>query len=284
MKYSVVNHAYIDAYGKKLEILKSTPSPRIILLGGSNLAFGIDSKAIADTFGINVVNYGLSMGIGLRVMMLEAPEYCREGDILVISPEYEHFFGNAHGEKTTLCGLALLYPEITHNFDTQNFLLSVSGLKNVISLSTYSILGISSGDDTKEYKNSSLSFNDYGDETQHWYYPSEDIILKTNPIEGDFDESFYSEFITLISELESKGIKVVIVPPAIYDVIYYNHRNSIHLLDMKLAETNWPFSIDPEMMAFPREDMFDTYYHLTKGGVDKRTTLLINILKQQLAL
>jgi hypothetical protein len=53
----------------KHRMLRETSSPRIIFLGGSNLCFGLDSRRIADTFDMPVVNLGLHAGIGLKFMM-----------------------------------------------------------------------------------------------------------------------------------------------------------------------------------------------------------------------
>ena len=49
---------YLQAYNKKCQLLEDTPSPRIIFVGGSNLAFGLDSQRIKDSLNINVINYG----------------------------------------------------------------------------------------------------------------------------------------------------------------------------------------------------------------------------------
>ena len=57
---------YLQAYNKKCQLLEDTPSPRIIFVGGSNLAFGLDSQRIKDSLNINVINYGLHAGIGLK--------------------------------------------------------------------------------------------------------------------------------------------------------------------------------------------------------------------------
>ena len=59
---------YLQAYNKKCQLLEDTPSPRIIFVGGSNLAFGLDSQRIKDSLNINVINYGLHAGIGLKYM------------------------------------------------------------------------------------------------------------------------------------------------------------------------------------------------------------------------
>lgn len=279
-KYSKEKHIYLDEYGEKIQMLRDIPSPRIIFLGGSNLAFGIDSKSVADTFGINVVNYGLQAGIGLKLMMLDAAEYCRKGDILVISPEYEHFFGNAYGEKTTLSVLTLLYPKVVVNFDFQNWFVSVSGLKYAVSVMMGSLINNVSDSGTVDYQYSSMSFNDFGDESSHWSCPSEDLTLKQNSLEGGFDDSYFHQFAESVSALQAGGVEVVIVPPSIYSEFYDHHHDDINLLTGKLAEMQMPFAVAPEKMIFSRDDMFDSYYHLSISGVEKRMTMLIDILRQ----
>src|SRR5690349_24986573 len=49
----------------QLELLENTPSPRIILIGGSNVSFGIDARLMQQTLGIPVINDGLHAGLGL---------------------------------------------------------------------------------------------------------------------------------------------------------------------------------------------------------------------------
>lgn len=280
VKYSKDRHIYLDEYGKKMQMMSDTSSPRIIFLGGSNLAFGIDSKSVADTFGVNVVNYGLQAGVGLRLMMLDAAEYCRKGDILVISPEYEHFFGNAHGEKTTLSVLTLLYPKVVGHFDARNFYVSFSGLKNAVSVMSGSLMNEMSDGGNVGYQYSSLSFNDFGDESRHWTYPSEGLTLEPNSLDDGFDDTYFSQFVASVSALQSDGIEVVIVPPSIYSEFYERHHHDIDLLAGKLAEARMPFAIAPEKMVFPRDEMFDSYYHLSKNGVDKRMALITDALRQ----
>ncbi len=74
----------------QLELLKTTPSPRIILVGGSNVSFGIDAELMQQTLGIPVINDGLHAGLGV-VPLRELQEYLRAGDIVIISLEYHLF-------------------------------------------------------------------------------------------------------------------------------------------------------------------------------------------------
>ena len=59
--------SYLAAILEKDRLIRNTPSPKIILVGGSNLAFGIDSKAIEDSLGLHVVNMGLIFLVLLTV-------------------------------------------------------------------------------------------------------------------------------------------------------------------------------------------------------------------------
>ncbi len=74
----------------QLDLLKNTPSPRIILVGGSNVSFGLDAELMQRTLGIPVINDGLHAGLGI-VPLRELQEYFRAGDIVIISLEYTMF-------------------------------------------------------------------------------------------------------------------------------------------------------------------------------------------------
>lgn len=72
------------------ELLKSVPSPRIILVGGSNVSLGLDAALMQKTLGLPVINDGLHAGLGLAPLR-ELQEYIREGDVIMISLEYDLF-------------------------------------------------------------------------------------------------------------------------------------------------------------------------------------------------
>jgi hypothetical protein len=72
------------------KLLENTPSPRIILAGGSNISFGIDAELMQRSLGIPVINDGLHAGLGLAPLR-ELEQYIREGDVIIISLEYNLF-------------------------------------------------------------------------------------------------------------------------------------------------------------------------------------------------
>lgn len=74
----------------QLELLKNTPSPRIILIGGSNVSFGLDAELMQRSLGIPVINDGLHAGLGIAPLR-ELQEYIRPGDVIIMSLEYQLF-------------------------------------------------------------------------------------------------------------------------------------------------------------------------------------------------
>ena len=99
---------YLAAVLEKDRLIRNAASPKIVLVGGSNLAFGIDSKMMQDSLGKTVVNMGLYAKLGLKYMLAQVRPYIREGDIVVVVPEYDQFYGDfANGDHTL--NTALLY-------------------------------------------------------------------------------------------------------------------------------------------------------------------------------
>ncbi len=81
-------YGYFGALRDKHHRLNALPSPKIVFIGGSNLAFGLDSTLIEQSFHRPVVNMGLCASFGLRFMLEEIKDHINSGDTIVIVPEY----------------------------------------------------------------------------------------------------------------------------------------------------------------------------------------------------
>lgn len=83
---------YTDSYYGVLRSmyrrLQDAEGKRIILIGGSSLAFGVNVSFLeAELDGYTVCPFGLYGTIGTKAMLELAKPYIREGDIVVLSPE-----------------------------------------------------------------------------------------------------------------------------------------------------------------------------------------------------
>ncbi len=94
-------NGYIGAVLDKHERLERTRSPRVILIGGSNLAFGIKSKTLETELGRPVVNMSLHCRFGIDLMLDEIENAIRPGDLVVLSFEYDIFSSPASDNIVT---------------------------------------------------------------------------------------------------------------------------------------------------------------------------------------
>lgn len=88
----------------QLELLSETPSPRIILAGGSNVSFGLDAELMQQKLGIPVINDGLHAGLGVAPLR-ELLDHLRPGDVVILSLEY-HLFSNTDAMEGDLAFLS----------------------------------------------------------------------------------------------------------------------------------------------------------------------------------
>ncbi len=76
----------------KLYRLRSSPSPRLILVGGSNLTMGLDSVVLDKAFDYSVVNMGLHAGVDSEAMWWQIEDAIAPGDIIVFRPGCDAWF------------------------------------------------------------------------------------------------------------------------------------------------------------------------------------------------
>lgn len=70
--------------------LRDAPGPRIVLVGGSGVAFGVDSALMERELpGYSVVNFGMYAALGTTVMLDLSEPYIRAGDIVLLLPEQQ---------------------------------------------------------------------------------------------------------------------------------------------------------------------------------------------------
>lgn len=83
----------------KCRRLDETPGRRIVFIGGSSVAFGIDSGLVERELPeYRAVNFGLYAGLGTRTMLELSRDSLRAGDIVILLPEQQEqalsgFFG-----------------------------------------------------------------------------------------------------------------------------------------------------------------------------------------------
>jgi hypothetical protein len=271
--FPLPENAYNLAIIDKHQILKNTESPRIVLAGGSNVAFGIDSAAIQDMFHIPVVNLGVNAGFGLGRILDDISPMLHRGDILLILPEYNHFTDIWNGGESAFNLIfdarqyRLLFSSMYRLPGNYNEYL-LTHLKTVIARYT--------PPNPKTY--SRYGFNEYGDYVKHLGMENQPIVSAKKL--GSINASYLDHFFQFIDDFTARGITVVLSYPSYEEQSYRNSTALIQELDKTFrAKENLLVISRPESYCFPTRLFYDTTYHLNAEGRTRRTEQVLEDLR-----
>ena len=85
----VYGNTFYGELDDKYDALYSAEGEKIVVVGGSSVAFGYDSKTLSDLFGRPVVNFGLYAALGTKLMLDLSEDAIHEGDIVLLAPELD---------------------------------------------------------------------------------------------------------------------------------------------------------------------------------------------------
>ncbi len=78
---------FLGALGDKYDRLYAIKQPKLVVIGGSSTAFGLDSALLEQHMKMPVVNFGLYATLGTKIMLDLARDAIGEGDIIILAPE-----------------------------------------------------------------------------------------------------------------------------------------------------------------------------------------------------
>ncbi len=84
---SVYSSTFVGVLDEKVERLASIKGKKVVVVGGSSVAFGLDSALMEEHLGMPVVNFGLYAAIGTKAMLDLSLPHIGEGDIVILAPE-----------------------------------------------------------------------------------------------------------------------------------------------------------------------------------------------------
>ncbi|MEO5580607.1 MAG: hypothetical protein ABIR58_08100 [Gemmatimonadaceae bacterium] len=283
---------YLASVLEKDRIIRNTPSPKIILVGGSNLAFGIDSRMLQDSIGMPVVNMGLYAKLGLRYMLAQAKPYIARNDVVVIVPEYEQFYGEfANGDFTLNTALLYAPADRIADFAQSYSLVDVVLRPRVENARRAFMQGLANAvgreDEYFPPQNSAFysrrAFNDRGDMVAHLgqLAPNPDsIFVGEIPPMRQFSEEVITDLNDVARTARSRRAQAYFMFPSYIDRAYAINGASIDSLRRRLArEMIIPIVGTPQDFVFPSRLFFDTRYHLNEDGRRLRTLRTIEFLR-----
>ncbi|WP_291034855.1 hypothetical protein [Dyadobacter sp. 50-39] len=253
-------------------------SPRIVVIGGSNVAYGLDSKRIQDALHIPVINAGLHASLGMKFYLTDVKPYIREGDIVVVIPEYSQYYTDTfYGNIELVSVLFDVYPDSRKEIDIKQWLhlmrfipfYAATKLKLSKEPGRIGPVGVY---DRK-------AFNSYGDAYVHWTMPGK----KFNPGQKvSEDQQVNPEAIKLLIDFQHfvKGKKatMLLLPPVFQSTSFVNQKPMIDKIYQSIKKNHLPVIAEPERYELPDSLFFDTASHLILPGIERRSDLVIEDL------
>ncbi|CAA6810579.1 MAG: Unknown protein, partial [uncultured Aureispira sp.] len=267
--YKGFSYNYMSGIKLKHQRAEEFKQPKILFVGGSSLAYGMDSELVENTFLVPVVNLGHHGGLGVSFMLNQAKKLLKKGDIVFISIEY--FTGK--GDYELIEKTCLEFPEVAdlrefsikqeiqlHLNQTREGLVKFVEGKQNKKISISQPKGWTA--QAKKNYNPRREFNKYGDYTQHlgregWY--------KRRSDESKFQYRYW-EGIQLLNQFKAsakeKGADVFFIYPPLAKEVYDLHVTTINKVHKDL-KNNLDFEVlnSPEDFVFDNSYFYDTHYH-----------------------
>ena len=280
------SNTYFRIAAAKWNAADTTPSPKLLIVGGSNTAFGLDSRMLSRELGMPAVNLGLNAGLGLRYMLNEATPFIRSGDIVLVSPEYEQFYGDLLEGRFQLLELAWLHPPSLRRISSLGQGITIArGFPHVVQARLRSMYldFRSPGRETRDEVYNIDAFNEHGDVVSH--LGVEPVVrIENMGLLNDSTAQLNHRAVSVLNrfnaEAQRRGARVALLLPTIPQYYYDRRKAQTHaVFEMLRAESDVPVLGPPQEHVAPDTHFFDTAYHLGAEGRAARTMEVADLLQ-----
>jgi len=271
-----------DATNIKHKRLQTAHSPRLILLGGSNLLYGIESEQIKSRTGYEPVNMGMIGGLRLEYSLREIEQNVHQNDLIVLSLEYPTLLTNAsRANPQVLMRLLWSRPDNWQNLAMEHWrLLTDAGAQQQLSIALRKAIDNIFVNKKKNSYKSFIKFNKYGDlityrkSNQKRIGKSQGVIPKKFRIEKlDKNITRLNNFYNFCLQ---HGAKVVFTHPPVPEKRFINRQTVAEKIHNRLQDKlKIPIITTQKCMVFPNEDFINISYHLHGEAISTRTERLI---------
>lgn len=292
--YNGQEGSYSAALLRKYDYLVSLKNKKkIIVIGGSGVAFGLDGDLIKRETGYEVVNFGLHAGMGQRIMLELSKAGIGKEDIVILAFELDYL--EKSDDYLDRIGADLVLQGIDNRVSLyKNFYLE--SYKQV-----FNYLPIHYEKYVKNFKIEEVGsaverIGMYNlvifDERGYMTYPRNEFlrIFSDTQIHLNFSKeiSLHKNFLKTIKNykkfVEKRGANLYFAMAPVVDLSIENERTKEILMSapMKVEEQTEIIFIskNPLEYLFPQELMFDTTYHCNTKGAEHRSSLLIKDLRE----
>ena len=267
---------YFEAMALKHDRLRTLGSPKVVVVGGSNATFGVDSEALERALCRPMVNMAMHAGLGPAFMVNEIKHELGQGDVVIMALEQSLYHASdllhdAHYQAVDH------YPDALRNLSPWHWPKVIggvvvmrlrsawrrwSGLAWPLPPSIYSVSGFDDRGDLVHY--------DTGIGSKVWTTDVDTLVL----------EPLSRHFMDIANELQrvsnERGATVVYTWPALASSARAPGRDEA--IRKALMRADLRMVGEAAQHHFPDTAFLDTRYHLRQWGRTKHTEQLINDL------
>ena len=265
---------YLAAMTDKHQRIDSIKESKLILAGGSNLVFGIDSQIIEQQLKIPVVNLGLQASLGLNFILNELEDVAKKGDIIVLSIEHSVTAkGNKELQKMTSYynPFARKYYNKEHDQRFKKVIVFIES-QHIVFKKTISKYIEKLKNDPVYTRN---ALNKYGDGIYHLDLPSQSVLGSRSILNSNRDTE-----ITLLNQFNNKmkkrGVSVLFSYGAYEIEEFEKNKKTLHKIHQDFKnKLEIEMITNLEDFVYPTSYFYDSVYHLNKTGREIHTKNVI---------
>lgn len=274
---------FLGELDEKYDRLVNTKGEKLVIVGGSSVAFGYNSALLAEYTDREVVNFGLYAALGTKLMMDLSRAGIGKGDIVILAPELdpETLSLTFNAEST--------WQAAEGNFSMLRYLTVQDKMSMLGAAFSYAeeklgyFLGKNAPKPSGVY--SASSFNKYGDidypreKNEMFFYYDKNKTITLSP--DIFSEDFVDYVNDYIRYCESKGAKVYYTYCPINRMALSDATTeaSISAMEDYLGRNlSCPILGRAEDAIFEAGYFYDTNFHLNDAGVVAHTDRVIRDL------
>lgn len=274
----------IDARLQMLEM--DADNPRLVIVGGSSNMRGVINSRLEEAIPYEIVNMGIPRPLGTALMFNQVESHLRPDDVLLLSLEYEHFYGGHYGEPIEMIQTQYfsMFPQqfqyISHS---EQFADILRGNARFIRLTTEKLLRnpdlISSTlnrDCTGKpmgYDSANLDPIELGNSVRPTPIPPNNLQV------DNYDPTVVEDINALAERLDARGVEVLLKFP-VFTQTKAGDPALEHVYQQMQENFNEHVTIigTPQTWMLPPNVFWDTYYHPDPEGREMHTQQMIELV------
>lgn len=283
LRQTNLEQTYLASLIDKHHRLDSLPAPRLILMGGSSMAFGTDSEWLEKKLGRPVQNMATQIVLGTKFMLNELQPYLRKGDIVLLG--FEYHIASIGDYDQMLLAADFYAPAIDFiAFSTIKKYWTTQAQHQITRLK-YLVGAMASGrTDLKPTINDTVSvffrkgFSTRGDLLSHLNNPPQKPLMHSELPSDISTADLQHDLRTFLTFAQAKGVQVYYAFPPYARSAYQHNHLTIKRMEQELkAVQGITFIGIPEDFVFDDRLFFDSVYHLNAEGRQLRTEKLSSL-------